>query len=95
MSTRFRDGAGNHYLAPPPEGSFEHCLAKTGWPLKILDLRTAMPDDPEWGWLTERRPFRNFGAAGLPYEFFEQRVTDDFDLLCWIEQTTSAQALTR
>jgi len=95
LTTRWREGAGNHYLAPPPKGSIEDCLSETGWPLKILDLRTVEPDDPEWGWLTERRPFRNFGATGLPYEFVEQRVTDDFDLLCWIEQTTSAKALTR
>ena len=91
MTTRWREGARNHYLAPPPTGSIEHRLAETGWPLQVLDLRTADAADPDWGWLTERRPFRNFGAAGLPYEFFEQRVSDDFDLLCWIETTTSAR----
>ena len=95
LTTRWREGARNHYLAPPPTGSIERCLADTGWPLQILDLRTAEADDPDWGWLTERRPFRNFGAAGLPYEFFEQRVPDDFDLLCWVERTGSAQALSR
>jgi erythromycin esterase-like protein len=93
VAPRWREGLRAHPLAPPPAESFEQRLLEIGRPRTILDLRTLEEGDPEWGWLGERRPFRNVGASSLPYEFGNQRIREDFDLLVWIERTTAARPL--
>ena len=82
-----------HALAEPPPDSVEQRLSECGRPRMIADLRTILPGDPEWAWLGERRPLRNVGPSALPFEFGEQRVSTDFDLLVWIEETSAARPI--
>jgi erythromycin esterase-like protein len=95
LSPRWREGHLVQPLSSPPRGSFERHLMADDSPLAILDLRNISPEDPENGWLTERRPFRNVGATSAPQQFFEERIQADFDLLVWIEETTAARSLPR
>jgi len=92
-SPRWREGFVDHPLAPPPRESVERHLMDIGHPRMLLDLRTVSGIDPDWNWLLDRRPFRNVGASSLPYEFFDQRVTDDFSLLFWVRETSPATPL--
>jgi erythromycin esterase-like protein len=95
MSPRWREGFVDHPLAAPPEESVERHLMSMGHPRMLLDLRTVSGIDPDWNWLLDRRPFRNVGASALPYEFFDQRITDDFSLLFWVRETSPASPLTK
>jgi erythromycin esterase-like protein len=95
MAPRWREGLRPHPMAEPPEDSVERLLLDTAGPRLILDLRTLEPSDPLWNWFHERRPFRSVGAKALSREFFDQRLAEDFDLLCWIDRVTAARAIPR
>ncbi|MEN8150642.1 MAG: erythromycin esterase family protein [Planctomycetota bacterium] len=86
-SPRWREVPVSRPLAVPPEGSAEDGLAGSGGPPAILDLRTLDARDPDWGWLTNRRPFR---TTDDPAAFTDRRLPDDFDLLVWQPETTAA-----
>jgi len=84
---RWREAPVSRPLAEPPEGSTEAGLFLAGCPAAILDLRTIEARDPEWGWLTNRRPFR---TAEDPAAFTNRRLPADFDLLAWQPETGAA-----
>lgn len=88
-------GLTNHRLAPPPVGSFERAFQAAGLPQFILDLRQAVPDSPESGWLPERRQFRAIGSMEAAEEFYPLRIRDSFDGVIWIEKTSAATPLAR
>ena len=90
---RAGEGVKNYGLAPPPPDSFERVFQAAGLPRFILDLRKAVPDSPESGWLLERRRFRAIGSMGTPQQFFPLVIRDSFDGVVWIQSTSAAQPL--
>jgi hypothetical protein len=88
-------GLTNHGLASPPPDSFESVFQAAGLPRFILDLRKAVPDSPESGWLLERRRFRSIGAMEMSEQFSPLGIRDSFDGLVWIEKTSAALPLER
>ena len=76
-------------------GSFEADLFASGHPRLVLDLREVREADPDWGFLAGRRLFRNVGGSALTFQFREQTIREDFDLLVWIERTSAAVELPR
>ena len=92
-TARSGEGLLPRLLTAPPPSSFEARLLALDHPRAILDLRTVPVDDPRWGWLRERRPFRSMDTSSLPQEFADQRIRKDFDLLVWQAETTAATVL--
>jgi erythromycin esterase-like protein len=92
-----RDGKGltEHSLAPPPLDSVESVFQATGLPRFVLDLRNAVHDSPESGWLLERRRFRSIGAMEMPEQFSQLAIRDSFDAVVWIDKTSAAIPLGR
>ena len=71
-------------------GTLEYLLEQLNEPIFILDLKRIKSDkhkDTEW--LTQRLAYRRVGAVGgNPNEFFEGKITDDFDYLIFIKSST-------
>lgn len=79
-----------HRLQLPPPDSFEAMFASAAAPIFVLDLRAAVKDSEPSGWLLEERPFRHIGAVAMDHQFQPSRISRDFDLLVFVEQTTPA-----
>jgi len=82
-----------HRLQMPPPNSFETMFAAAAAPIFALDLREAVRDSEPSGWLLEERPFRHIGAMAMDHQFRPSRVSRDFDLMVFVEETTAAWQL--
>lgn len=80
-------------LEQPPLDSVESYLESAGIPRLILDIRPAKPGNPATGWLTEQRPMRGIGAMAMEQQFTPCVPKDLYDVLVYIDRTTSARQL--
>ena len=77
-----------------PIGTYEYFFQALNEPIFILDLRTAKRDKSAEGqWLRQKLAFRTVGSTKMAYEFTETNITDDFDLLIFIKETSSSVLL--
>ena len=86
-------GLGAHELQEPPADSFEACFRAATAPDFILDLREADAGDPGSMWLTETRSFRGIGSMAWDEQFSDTPLSDYYDLIVFIEETTAARQL--
>ncbi|MCA9759622.1 MAG: erythromycin esterase family protein, partial [Candidatus Eisenbacteria bacterium] len=82
-------------VGPAPPENVEHAFARVGESIFVLDLRSLAPDDPARRWLDVPRPLREIGNG-----FFDEtsmsrqyRLTERFDAIVFIAETTSARSL--
>jgi erythromycin esterase-like protein len=87
-------GLGRHPLSPGEPGSYEYVLARSEIPRFILDLRTAKEGDPASGWLRTQMQLRSIGAMAMDQQFAPTTLSDAFDLLVFLEQTTATRSVT-
>jgi erythromycin esterase len=82
---------------PPPAGSLDETLARTGHPLLAVDFSRAASGSPAGDWMREDHATRSAGAAFSddPEElgFFSAscRIMDQFDALVFVANTTAAR----
>ena len=75
-------------------GTYENMLNSINEPIFILDLREVKKlNSPNVKWLQEEMPFRSVGAMNTENEFYETSLTDNFDLLIFINESTSSTLL--
>lgn len=75
-------------------GTYEWFFNAIQEPIFVLDLRAARRDTSANGkWLLERMGFRTTGAVKMEEEFSATRLTDDFDLLIFINESSHTQLL--
>lgn len=76
-------------------GTLEFLLAQLNEPIFILDLKKIKSDKPKDSeWLTGKLEFRQVGAmGGIPNEFAETKVSDDFDYLIFIRTSSPSTLL--
>jgi erythromycin esterase len=86
-------GLSEHTVGPAPEGSLDAALARSGLPILILDLHKLPPQGPIASWFRAPHLHRQIGAV----YFNEARmgfpivVTDHFDAIAFVNQTTRAR----
>lgn len=82
----------------PPADSYEAYFHSAGMPRFVLDLRLAeLQAGPELEWLAGPHPFRSIGVAydaTRPLDYcYQARLADEFDLVFFIDETTSSKLL--
>ncbi|MCG3137286.1 MAG: hypothetical protein HJJLKODD_01129 [Phycisphaerae bacterium] len=80
-------------LQPGDTGTIELFLQSTGLPLLLLDLRQAEAGSATSGWLRQEMDMRSIGALAQEMQFFPVVVTDLYDLLIYLDQTTPTELL--
>jgi erythromycin esterase-like protein len=85
---KYRVGLKIHEAIPPPAGSVEEVLQRTGLPSFMLDLRRIPRDSRATRWATEPRPFRAVGPVATEDQFFPTVVGDEYDALVYFDRTT-------
>jgi erythromycin esterase len=73
-------------LQPPPRGSIEWSLHRTGHARGVLDLRKAVKAR-DGKWLDQPLPFRMVGALAMKEQFYPTKVTEHYDALIWFTHT--------
>jgi len=75
--------------------TLEYLLEQLKEPIYILDLKKIKSvNDKDVEWIKERLPYRRVGAmGGIPNEFSEGIITDDFDYLIFIRTSTPSTLL--
>lgn len=103
----FTFGAGNYHAInskskelsiqdakEPPHDSYEYFFEKLGVRAFILDLRPIKKDNPELGkWLLKNRKFRRIGSIKPAVEFTDTNLSEDFDIIIYIEKSTATQIM--
>jgi erythromycin esterase len=86
----------SHEVPPPPEGSYEHMFAATGFPQMFLDLRGVPTSSPLADWLVGPHLFRSIGAlysAGSKNFFYNTRLPEEYDVIIHLQNTTPSLLL--
>jgi erythromycin esterase-like protein len=86
-------GLGRHPLTTAPAGSYEYAFTRAAMPRFILDLRAARAGDPASGWLRTPMQFRSIGAMALDQQFHTTNLSDVFDVIVFLEETTPTRGL--
>lgn len=82
-----------HRLQLPPPDSYEARFAAARAPIFALDLRGLEAGNPGSDWLLEERPFRSVGAMAMEKQFRTTSLSDDYDLVVFVQATTAARQL--
>ena len=84
----------SHYEAQKSySGTYEYFFASINEPIFLLDLRKLSPVNDANKWLHENLEFRTTGAVKNPEEFSEIRITDNFDIIIFINETDYSRLL--
>ncbi len=95
QAIRRGEGLSENELAEPPQSSVEDVFCRTGLPRFVLDLRKAAADSAESGWLTKSVPFRSIGALAMESQFGPQNLSEYYDAVIYIEETSRARPIAR
>jgi len=75
-------------------GTYEYFFNAINEPIFILDLRAAKQDNSKNGeWLLQKSGFRRVGSTKMDYEFEETSLTNDFDLMIFINESSNSKLL--
>jgi len=83
-------GLTSYKAEPAYAGTLEYFLNQLNDPIFILDLKRIKSDNnKDTEWLMERLAYRCVGSTGgTQFEFWERKITDDFDYLIFIKTST-------
>ena len=83
------------YLAQEPyNGTFEKFFASTDVPIFIIDLRSIKEEKPMHAkWLLEKMDFRQVGRAKMASEFYYTDISEDYDLILYINNSSGSKLL--
>jgi erythromycin esterase len=77
-------------------GTFEYFFNAINVPVFLLDLRgIKKQDQPDGRWLADRLLFRSVGAMKTENEFYDTSLTDDYDMIIFIGESTASELLSR
>jgi erythromycin esterase len=89
-----KDGLTTYEAQESYPGTFEYFFNALGVPVFIIDLRDIKKQDQVYGrWLSDRLLFRSVGAMKTESEFYDTDLTDDYDLIIFINESTSSRLL--
>jgi len=75
-------------------GSYEYFFNKINEPIFLLDLREIKKEKTELNkWILDEMFFRDVGAMKTTNEFYKTDLTKDFDIIIFINESTSSKLL--
>lgn len=74
-------------------GTYEFFFNAIKEPFFMIDLRNLDGNDKNQKWLMNRMRFRQTGALKVEDEFYETSITDDFDIIIFINRSHATQLL--
>lgn len=87
------DGIGSYKAQPAYPGTLEYLLAQLDDPIFVLDLKKMREaDDPALKWI-DAMEFRMIGYLKAAREFYPERVSEEFDYLIFIRESTPSRLL--
>ncbi|MCK4341511.1 MAG: erythromycin esterase family protein [Phycisphaerae bacterium] len=89
------EGLQANELQSAKPGSAEYYFHRTGMPRFILDLRKASKTNPASAWLTKKVAFRSLGWKAMEQQFQTIKLSEAFDAIIYIDQTTASRPLGR
>ena len=88
------EGLSNYLSQKAPAGSYESFFEKIDEPIFLLDLRKIKKENsPMAEWILEELTIRNVGALKTENEFYKSNLTEDFDVIIFIQESTSSTIL--
>jgi erythromycin esterase len=78
---------------PSYPGTYEYFFQSIEKPIFLLDLREASREEPAARWIFQNLEFRHTGAVATPDEFQETALYDDFDMIIFINTSSSSKLL--
>jgi erythromycin esterase len=88
------NGLSNYMAQESYPGTYEFFFNSIDVPVFILDLREVKKQNsPDSKWLSDVLGFRSVGAVKTDSEFYETDLTDDFDLIIFINESTHSTLL--
>jgi len=89
-----KKGLSTYPAQEAPPGTYEYYFNSMNEPIFILDLRTIKKEKSEYSkWLLDKANFRATGAVKMGHEFFKTNLTDDFDIIVFIKESTNSTLL--
>lgn len=86
---------GIHQSQESYEGTLEYFLNSLEIPIFILDLKTLKQENNKLGqWLLNEIPYRRIGAMSMDNDFKKGTISNDFDYLIFIKESTNSTLLT-
>jgi erythromycin esterase len=93
---RGRGLASNNVLSAPPLRSYESVFSQLGEEIFLLDLKRIKAENREdMKWFDRNCPFGSIGSTATKNRFLRTKLTDDFDYLIFIRNSTSSRLLPR
>jgi erythromycin esterase-like protein len=80
-------------IQPGPPGSFEAMAHASGVPRFLLDLRRARPGSGVAERLAQDLAFRSIGPGTPTREFWPSVLSQDYDVIAWVAETTASRPL--
>jgi erythromycin esterase len=74
-------------------GTFEYYFQSFGIPIFALDLRKIPTDNPDSKWIFNNLKFRYPGAKKMANEFRGYSITNNFDIIIFINESSSTKVL--
>ncbi|MGS2764699.1 erythromycin esterase family protein [Sinomicrobium sp. M5D2P9] len=87
-------GLTDYQAEEPYNGTFEKFFESIDAPIFIIDLRSVKAQKPTFAkWLLEKLDFRQVGAMKPKREFYETDLSEDYDLIIFIRNSSGSKIL--
>ncbi|WP_289063427.1 erythromycin esterase family protein [uncultured Zobellia sp.] len=88
------NGLTTYQAQVPYNGTFEKFFESIDVPIFIIDLRRIKEEKPMHAkWLLEKMDFRQVGSMKMKSEFYETDISEDYDLILYINNSSSSKLL--
>ncbi|MGB3150895.1 MAG: erythromycin esterase family protein, partial [Maribacter sp.] len=89
-----KNGLTTYQAQGPYNGTFEKFFGSIDVPIFIIDLRSVKEQKPMHAkWLLEKLDFRQVGSMKLESEFYETDISEDYDLIIFINNSSGSKIL--
>ena len=92
-TARGNEGFSTYTTAPSEAGSIEHVFSRVGPERFVLDLRESDSTQLGSGWLHRQLWHRTIGAVARPWAFTPAVMTDLYDAMVYVEESTPSHML--
>jgi erythromycin esterase len=89
-----KNGLSSYKAQESPVGSYEYFFKQINAPIFLLDLRQVKQQNSKFSkWLLDKLLFRDIGALKTDNEFYKTNLTEDFDLIIFINESSNSKLL--
>ncbi|NOY47415.1 MAG: erythromycin esterase family protein [Chlorobi bacterium] len=89
-----KNGLSSYKAQESPAGSYEYFFKQINTPIFLLDLRQVKQQNSKFSkWLLDKLLFRDIGALKTDNEFYKTNLTEDFDFIIFINESSNSKLL--